>query len=187
MKNKTMKKIALGLVLIAGAVNTNASERYVPKFLAGTVFETASQESGIDVLLLYAIAMSESNRSRGHGQTGPYALAIRACGRAHYPATRAEAEKTLQTILDSDCTNIDVGIMQISLRWNGKRTDSPFALLDASENVRVGSQVLLDAMQSSPHDVRTAISRYHSWTPELGLPYADSVLALYAALKRNTR
>lgn len=188
---KTKANLIVRTVLAAavtfGSGMAAAEQPFVSNFLRGSVFEAASQDSGIDALLLYAIAVTESNRAHGQGMAGPDPLAIRACGQAHYPKTRELAEQKLKEIMSSGCTNVDVGLMQVNLRWNGSRVDSPFLLFDAQINANTGSKILYEAMQSSPHDIRTAIARYHNWSmPEVGGAYADTVLSLYAALKRNT-
>lgn len=172
--------------LLSLAASQSLASVFVPHFLNGSVFETAAHRSGLDALLLYSVALAESASGKGGGMAGPSPLAIRAGKDAFYPQTRHEAEQILQKLLAAGRKNVDVGVMQINLRWHGDRVSSPYELFDPNVNLKVASEILLETMASSPNDVRVAIGRYHNWELEKGGPYADRVLRIYKGIKQVT-
>lgn len=161
----------------------SAESPYVPAFLVGSIFERHAQKSGIDALLLYSIAMAESGATKSKGYAAPHPLAIRASNKAYYPANKKEAESILNSLLGEGKRNIDVGLMQVNIRWHGSKVQSPVDLLDADTNLAVASQILLTAMRSSPGDIAVAIGRYHNWKDlERAQRYSQRVLRLYKAI-----
>lgn len=176
---------ALALVILGTGATAAAGE--TPAFLRGSEFDVQAQRTGIEALLLYSIAVTESGASVGHGFVAPSPYAIRVnesdLNQAYYPATRAEAEKILSDLLHAGRSNIDVGLMQVNLRWHGDRVQKPLALLDPTTNLRIGADILYDTMLSSPGDIVTAIGRYHSWTADRGRLYAERVIRLYKTIK----
>lgn len=181
MRN-TLAVTSLAIALSLPA--SHAWAAYVPGFLKGSVFDAAAQKSQIDGLLLYSVALAESASGKGGGLAGPSPLAIRAGNDAFYPKTRQEAEATLRSLLAEGRTNIDVGLMQVNLRWHGQRVASPYELLEPSRNLEVATQILYETLLSSPNDIRTAVGRYHNWEDERGGRYADRVLGIYKTLKK---
>lgn len=183
------KKLAPLFFALTVGLNANAAqgnEVYVPHFLTGSIFEQVARKSQIDALLLYSVSLAESASYKGSGRTGPSPFAIRAGADAFYPNTRVEAEAILERLLSQGRTNIDVGLMQVNLRWHGHRVSSPYELFDPAKNLEVASDILYETLTSSPRDVRKAIGRYHNWEESKGGPYADSVLAVYKALKSSS-
>lgn len=177
------------LALAIACPGAFAQSEQTPEFLRGSIFDAQAARTGIESLLLYSIALVESGASRGRGLVAPSPYAIRvnerSLNRAYYPSDRAEAQALLAELLEAGYTNIDVGLMQINLRWHGHRVKEPANLLDPAENISIGTDILYDAMLSSPSDVLTAVGRYHSWRPELGRPYAERVIRIYRSLKRG--
>lgn len=177
---------ALAALVFAPLATANAGQLkpYVPDFLKKSVFEKVALESGIDALLLYSVAITESAASAGRNLAAPHKYALRSDDLVAYPKNKDEALKTLAEWRKKR-TSIDVGLMQINLRWHGHRVDNPNELFNPETNLRVASQILIEAMKSSPFDVVTAIGRYHTWDKIRGEKYANRVLAVYRELKAN--
>ncbi|MBO8337197.1 transglycosylase SLT domain-containing protein [Pseudomonas aeruginosa] len=133
--------------------------------LKGTVWEEASNQTcKVDPRLLYAVALVESKSYAGKVVT-PNPLALNISDVGHHPKNKAAAEKLLSEGLKR--TNaIAVGVMQISIRWNGSRVNKPSDLLDLRKNVFVGSQILCE-MVAGQNDLELAIGRYHTPNPKL--------------------
>lgn len=184
---RTAVALCLAIAFALAPTQTKANT-YVPNFLKGSLFEEQANRTGIDALLLYSIAITESGASKGAGNAGPTPNAIRVSektlDKAFYPSTRAEAEQILKELIDDGRKNIDVGLMQINLRWHGHRVSDPASLLNPSINLKVSADILYEAMQSSPNSVMTAIGRYHNWENlELAHNYAEKVVRLYQTIK----
>lgn len=158
----------------------------VPDFLHNSVFHKTALKTDIDPLLLYSISLVESAKYRGNSTVAPSKYALRAGDKSYYPTSKPEAKKILNGLIDSGLTNIDVGLMQVNLRWHGHRVNSPHDLFNAETNLSVASDILMEAMLSSPMDIKTAIGRYHNWTDvERANAYAGRVLRVYTNINNG--
>lgn len=179
-----MRKLAIITALLLAAGSANAGT-VVPPFLEGSLFHKNYIETDIDPLLLYSISLAESAYKRDKINVGPSKYALQHDGKSYYPNNKAEASKILDELLSSGAKNIDVGLMQVNLLWNGKRVKSPYDLFDPTTNINVASDILLEAMLSSPDDIKLAIGRYHNWTdPVKGMNYANRVLRIYTNINQ---
>lgn len=153
--------------------------------LDGTVW---SQATKVDPVLLYSVALVESKRADVSGRyLRPWPWSIHWNG-AHYFDTRVEAESFLGELLDQGYRNIDVGPLQINLRWNGHRVDNPNDLFDIPTSIKVAEDILLEAIASSPTDDVLAIGRFHHWNDEnVSREYGLRVLRIREALLNSKK
>jgi len=147
--------------------------------LEGTAWANIARKEGIDPLMLYAVALTESGRPAGQGQIEPWPWALNVGGRPIFAASREEAARLLTIHRDK---SVDVGLLQVNTRWHGHRVNRLEALLDPGTNLAVGAAILKEALASTPGDLTTGIGRYHSTKPERAKAYARTVLALYQHL-----
>ena len=149
-----------------------------------TVWQRASDATcSLDPRLLYAIALVESQRAVDSAHARPNPLALNIDGIAHHPKARSEAADLLKRALAKK-SMIDVGAMQISLRWNGGRVSDPVKLLDLETNVRVGAEILCEFV-SQTDDIALAIGSYHTPNPrkkEIARQYGFDVLKIWRRL-----
>lgn len=152
--------------------------------LEGTVFEQAGREANIDPLLLYAVALCESgyHSDPSKGLVAPYPWVLRTPDGPVYGESRAAAERALHRALKKS-KSVDVGLMQINLRWNGHRVKVPSELLDPITNLRVAAEILNELFARHPHDAVKAIGLYHSSNPKRAAGYGRTVWRLYNSLK----
>ncbi|MBN2701114.1 MAG: lytic transglycosylase domain-containing protein [Methylothermaceae bacterium] len=148
---------------------------------AGANLEAIARENKIEPVLLYAIALSESAKvQRGRVSPWPWTIRSDEYGPKLFD-TRQEAEAHLRHLLAEGVENIDVGMMQISLKWHGDKVDDPLKLIDPSINVTVGAGILREALKSCADPV-LAVGRYHSWNPEKAYSYGYRVWSVYYRL-----
>ena len=151
--------------------------------LSGTVWAQAAAEQQQDPLLLYAIALAESARPREKNTVAPWPWTLNASGKGRY----FESHDTAATYLAQHTTtssNIDIGIMQVNLRWHGHRVDNPQALLEPDANIHVAATILREAIDSAPSDLELGVGRYHSSDPSRARAYGRRVLGIYQGLAR---
>ena len=145
-----------------------------------TPWSVAAQSAGLDdPLILRAIALAESGLVNDQGFIEPWPWALNIEGRAYFPASRDEAAALLSAHQDR---SVDVGLLQINIRWHGHRVDDPKALLDPVTNLEIGAEILNEALASASGDLTTGIGRYHSSDLDRGHAYARTVLAFYRYL-----
>jgi len=141
----------------------------------------------LDPLLLYSIALTESRTRWSDGWVRPCPYCLRVGSKAYRPSTKAEAVRLLREGVASGERITDVGVMQINGVVHGWRVQGDLIrLLDVRENIRVGAEILAEAVRSTSSLV-TGLGRYHSWTARLAEPYGDVALRRYLLLKDQTK
>lgn len=151
--------------------------------LRATHWESVAQRYGLDPLVLYAVAMQETQRSSGRGAYSPWPWTIRSPEGPRFYDDRSAAAADLR-LLKAKYRNVDVGLMQVNLQWHGHRVREPGALLDARTNLTVAAEILAQAIRSAPGDPELGIGRYHHWRDErIARRYGRKVLALVAAMR----
>jgi hypothetical protein len=168
--------------------------------LEGTFWARAAAAAGVAPSVLYGIACQETHaRWRdGSDRPWPWTLTVNRgvqAGEAGGSAVRAgprrfnsrvDAEQALSAYLASGVRDIDVGLMQINLRWHGRRVDNPLRLLDPRTSLAVAASVLREASAGAV-GLRQAVGRYHSRQAARGQAYADRVLRYARRLEDGRR
>ena len=131
------------------------------EFLRNTAWWGVAEQRGLDPYVLYAVALVESAKvSKRVAKPWPWALNRQ--GHPFIPPSVAEAKAILGGSLAKGVRSIDVGLMQVNVRWQGHRVRQPEDLLDPETNLKVGADVLADAIGSAPGDLILGIGRYHA-------------------------
>lgn len=168
--------------MAAEAIQTNSNSHPSPPSktkLRNTLWGQVARRHGIDPYILYAVALTESRKNDGQNRVIPSLWAINNAGNAFIPGSQQEAEALLYRLMDQGKRNIDVGIMQVNLRWHGHRVAKPEQLLNLSTNLEIGARVLSDAIRSAPNNLALGIGRYYSWKNEpAAIQYGQKVIAL---------
>lgn len=149
--NRLIQTAVLAILILSLQPSANALD------LNQTVWGDVGAERKIDPNLLLAVALVESRKMSGPGMMSPHTFAIRDKDGSHFCKSAQEAE----ALLKDRHGNIDVGLMQINLLWNGNRVKEPSDLLDPRTNIRVGADILIQAINSSPTNLILGIGRYH--------------------------
>lgn len=147
--------------------------------LQNTLWGRVARRHRIDPYILYAVALTESRKNDGQNHVIPSPWAINNAGNTFIPGSQQEAEALLNQLMVQGKRNIDIGIMQVNLRWHGHRVAKPEQLLIPSTNLEIGASVLSEAIQSVPGNLAHGIGRYYSWKNELAaIQYGQKVIAL---------
>jgi hypothetical protein len=151
-----------------------------PGFL-GTLWKQAAETSGIDPVLLYSVALFESSKESGRNRVGPwpFALHFNKANVSIYAASLNEARFVLAHV---STENVDIGLGQVNYQSHKEKVQRPEDLLDPKTNLRVASQILAEALSSTP-DPELGVGRYHSHTEWRARAYGRKVLVIYQALK----
>lgn len=159
-------KRAYKLAILTGALSLLPIDAIAetPGFtLTGTLWESATD---VDPSLLYAIAMAESQKYFTGGFIRPWPWSVNVDGEGHYFDSRQEAEAFVDDLILSGEKSIDIGPLQINTYWHGHRVHNPKDLFTLSTAIDVASNILTEAMASSPRDQALGIGRYHTWSDE---------------------
>lgn len=146
--------------------------------LEATVWGEIGALHGVDPYLLYAVALTESSKEIG-GFQSPWPWALHQGGRTYYPRSSREALALIRQHRQEDHDLIDVGLMQVNLRWHGHRVKHLADLIDPKTNLDLGARILREAMDSSPNNLPLGIGRYHAWRDQKAAErYGHRVIAL---------
>lgn len=154
-------KQAFKVALLAGCLSLPMTASAFS--LDGTAWSLASDK--VDPKLLYAVALAESQKVVD-GQVRPWPWALNIQGKGYFFDTREEAEDYLAKTIARGVKNVDIGPLQINYNWHGHRINEPNELFDLATAVRVGADILAEALGSAPHDKVLAVGRYHNWKDE---------------------
>ncbi|PPD50749.1 MAG: lytic transglycosylase [Methylobacter sp.] len=148
--------------------------------LKQSLWAKASQLAGVPPNTLYGIALQETGMRWHDGTFRPWPWTIFVnkggagikSGPYRYP-TKAAAVNALTDMLDQGVTNIDVGLMQINLYWNGHRVRDKRLLMEPGVNIMVAAGILKDVHVGN--SLRQAVARYHSFNAGRGAAYSTKV------------
>ncbi len=150
-----------------------------PPKLQYTVWWQVARRHQIDPYLLYATALVESRKQGKQQAVTPWPWAINHAGESFVPNSQQEAERLLNKMLAEGQRNVDVGLMQVNLRWHGHLVAKPEHLLNPNTNLEIGARLLAEAIQSAPDNLTLGVGRYYSWkNVPAAVEYGQRVIAL---------
>lgn len=131
---------------------------------------------GIPQNLLSSISLIESGRWQAdHKRLLPWPWAINVGGQPYFFETKDQAISFIKQKLAQGIKNIDVGCNQINLYHHGDK----FANLEQVINPKTNSEyaaIFLKRHYTETKNWLSAVARYHSLNPDLGIIYANKVL-----------
>lgn len=129
------------------------SEAAVPE-----AYRAIAREYGIPDVLLYSVALTESEKS---DVKLPWPWVANVEGRGIYFNTRQEMYSHLSALVREGRLNFDVGIMQVNWRWNKHVFSSLMDATDPYINMRGGASILRE-LYLKHGSFEIAVGKYHS-------------------------
>lgn len=155
---------------MASATDTSVCQRHV---------QSAERAQRIPQGLLAAISLVESGRGLGpNGSLVAWPWTINAAGEGQYFDTKEEALAATRQLIEDGLRSIDVGCMQVNLRYHPDAFASLEEAFDPSRNVAYAATYLrqLHRLQGS---WPKAVERYHSSEDGRRAEYRDKVLTTW--------
>lgn len=144
----------------------------------------AERAHGIPHDLLMALGLQEAGMTfQGARTIWPWSVNVE--GRGHRFDTRAEAEAFVQGQLAQGIRSIDVGCLQINLRWHPDAFPTPGAGFEPALNADYAARFLGD-LKTQTGDWWQAAGHYHSATPERKAIYLAGLSRHVAALENGS-
>lgn len=140
------------------AVSTNTYSNTLISSSWGKV----AAEKGLDPFELYAVSLMESSKYNSDRTITPWPLAINSAGTPIIPKSIDEALNALAIELKKGVQSIDIGLMQVNIKWHVYRVSDIRSLFDPETNLRVGADILAEAIRSEPNDRTLGLGRYHA-------------------------
>ena len=156
--------------------NTNASTN------CNQYTEKIGKEYKIPNKLLTSISLVESGLKKGENFVSwPWTLNV--SGKSKFFKSKDETLIFLKKNYDKK-KNIDVGCMQISLKYHGKNFKNFNQILDPKNNVEYAAK-FLKSLYSKHKTWNEAISRYHSSIPKRKVKYLKKVHSYWSDLRQK--
>ena len=158
------------LVLFSSSIYANEDTDVLPvkqqlhdSSVCSAAAQQAGTEYGVGFDLLQTIAVVESGKwdnLQNRFVAWPWTVNIK--GKGHYFASKEEAVAAVKEAQAKGIKSIDVGCMQINMKYHGKAFSSIEDALDPLKNVQYSAKFLRTLYKSNGRDWKVAARRYHS-------------------------
>ena len=179
MFNKFCFFLTSALVLFSNAIYANGDTEILPAkelITDGALCSVAAKEAGIEYGvnfdLLQTISAVESGRwdnLQNRYVAWPWTVNVK--GKGYYYASKEDAIRAVQKFQSQGIESIDVGCMQINLKYHGEAFSSLDDAIDPLKNVKYSAKFLRSLYSRHGHSWKKAAKRYHSANPEKGEAY----------------
>jgi hypothetical protein len=171
---RPIRAVVLAVVLACGlslASLAAGAEEPDPWQLCGTETARAEQRQALPPHLLAAIARVESGRWSAREQAVlAWPWTVMAEGKGRFLPNRAAAIAEVKALKARGIGNIDVGCMQINLKYHPEAFDNLKEAFDPGRNVAYAAGYL-SSLKAQHRSWTKAIGLYHSNTPRFNGPY----------------
>ena len=147
-----------------------ADDKYVCEEIAHEV-ETSNK---LPKNILASISLIESGRKDEAGLVKPWPWSLNHAGKSVFFSSRAETLQYLKKNITPKFKNIDVGCMQVNVRWHQENFDTLDSMIDPRKNIEYAA-LFLRTLKSKHGSWEQAIKHYHSSTPKLNVKYYAKV------------
>ena len=162
---KGIKFTCIGFLFILCAHGANADELALVKNQIRQLIAEQEERNKIPSGLLLAIATVESGSE-------PYALNIQ--GKSVIGSNKREAVALIHEALAEGINNIDVGVMQLNVKWHRENFKSIEEMLEPKKNIEYAAGFLLK-LYKKYGDWHKAVRFYHSSTTEYYRKYSRKI------------
>ncbi|BBP46319.1 hypothetical protein THMIRHAS_16920 [Thiosulfatimonas sediminis] len=145
-----------------------------PLISQANFFVEVAERNNLHPLVLYGIAQQESTKP-GYGKPWPWTVNFN--GQGMWFESKIEAMEAVDQAFKRGMRNIDIGVMQINMKYHGHRFKTLNEAFDPATNIQVAADIL---KQFSEDDIRLQIAKYHcpgSSCRKRALAYANKVFS----------
>ena len=183
MKKRYLNKLLdtfslLLLLLFLLSSKLHASTHFSDLNVCETVAVAAENAFNLPSGILTSIARVESGRKTDTGVYRAWPWTINDNGKGLFFDTRKSAVDYIVKQKEFDNTRIDIGCMQISVKWHSHAFSSPESMLDPYTNIAYAA-VFLEELYQTHGDWELAIKYYHSADTKKNIPYLQKVNAVW--------
>ena len=135
--------------------------------------------------ILTSIAFVEAGRKHDDGSVQPWPWSLNHAGKSLFFEKKFDALAYLKNNINEEFENIDVGCMQINVRWHKEHFDSFDSMIDPKTNIEYAARFLTD-LKKTKGSWKDAIKHYHSATPKLHQKYYAKVEKVWTKKTQDT-
>ena len=134
--------------------------------------------------ILTSIALVEAGRKHIDGSVKPWPWSLNHAGKSLFFEKKADALVYLKNNISEEFKNIDVGCMQINVKWHKQHFDSFASMIDPYKNIEYAATFLTE-LKRIKGSWKDAIKHYHSSTPKLHQKYYAKVEKVWSKKIRD--
>ena len=134
--------------------------------------------------LIAAITLTETGRRGPQGKLEAWPWTINAEGRGYHFTSKREAIRAVRRLMAEGKRSIDIGCMQVNLRFHPRAFTSLEEAFDPEANIAYAISFLKDLHRRSAHGTWPS-GNYHSYSPALNQRYFKKVRSLWNKEKRR--
>ncbi len=168
----------LSLFISTICSKSNASTDYTAEDSCEAVASEAEEAFSLPEGILASIARVESGRKMQNGFYMAWPWTINDNGKGLFFDTRQSAIDHINKQEELNNTAIDIGCMQISVKWHAHAFSSPASMLDPYTNIAYAA-IFLEELYQIHGEWDLAIKHYHSADKEKNVPYLQKVNAVW--------
>ena len=143
------------------------------------------KSENIPTHLLTAISLAETGRwQKGSKEIIAWPWTVTANGKGQHFDTKEEALAEVEILLTEGMSNIDVGCMQINLKYHENAFESLSRALDPKTNAEYAAK-FLKKLYAKKKNWMKAVGSYHSNTPDKNLKYRARIIRLWNKARRS--
>ena len=162
------------------------SKPHADNELCAYAASVAEQEYAIKPHLLQTISMVESGRwDNKLAKRTAWPWTVHANGKGRYYKSKAEAVAAVKAMQKQGITNIDVGCMQINLKYHGSQFSSVEDAFDPEKNAAYSAKFLKQLYKRNKADWKKTAMHYHSKNYRKGINYKNRLEKQYAEYIRT--
>lgn len=186
MKAGTPSQILIWVIALFGSALTGAPASADDWDVCRSAAARMEQQHNMPKGMMTSIALVESGRRSPTGDVKSWPWTINAEGRAYYFATRNDAVDAVRRLMADGMRTIDIGCMQVNLRFHPRAFTSVEEAFDPMSNVAYAAYFLRD-LETRSESWDQAIGRYHSFSPALNARYSARVQAVWGKERETAR
>lgn len=142
--------------------------------MCATATKNAEKTYGIKENLLQTIAIVESGRwDKTTNKRISWPWTVHANGKGYYFTTKEQAITAVKAMQKKGQTNIDVGCMQINLKYHGTAFNTLEEAFDPEKNVAYSAQFLQQLYKRTNQNWKKTAMYYHSKDKRKGINYKN--------------
>lgn len=174
-----------GIAFPASSASTGIGDYGLNSVICRNAIARTEQELRLPAGIMQAISLAESGRwdkSSRSRFAWPWTVTAHRKGR-FYPTKRA-AIAAVQQLKAEGVKNIDVGCLQVNLKYHPKAFDSLDSAFDPDINARYAAN-LFAKLRRANRSITRAVAHYHSTTRHYNRPYTRKVVKLWNEERRR--
>ena len=178
---------AAALITVAACPPIATAKAAIPSDLCERSVLHQERAQRIPSRLLHAISIAESGRWNGlRKENTAWPWTVTSGGKGQYYPTKIAAIRAVRRLQRKGVRNIDVGCMQVNLRYHPTAFKSLEEAFDPAANARYAGRFLAQLRQEKRSWVQ-AVKHYHSATRSLHIPYRAKVYKIWRAERRKAQ